>query len=56
VRERAALIFPYAVAAVLPLAGLMLVLVRLTEKRMYDAAVLLACTVLGGLIYLILLS
>lgn len=55
-KERATLIFPYAIAAVLPLAGLVLALVRLTERRAYDAGLLLAAALLGTLIYLLILS
>ncbi|WP_372789758.1 hypothetical protein [Paraconexibacter sp.] len=54
--ERAALVFPYAVAAILPLVGLIFAIVRLTEKRTYDAGLLLACSVLGSVIYAVLLG
>lgn len=55
-KERATTVFPYAVAAVLPLAGLVLAGLRVAEKRTYDAALLVAASVLGALIYLIVLS
>ncbi len=55
-RERATLIFPYVVAAILPLVGLIFAVVRLAEHRTYDAGVLLACSLLGGLVYAVVLA
>ncbi len=55
-KERAALILPYAIAAVLPLAGLILAVLRFAEGRRYDAGLLVAAAALGTLIYLIILG
>jgi len=44
-------IFPYAVAAFFPLAGLIFAVVKLTEGDRVEAARLLAATVLGICLY-----
>jgi len=55
-RERLVSAFPYAVAAVLPLAGLVLGLLRLGEGRGREGALYLGAAVLGTLIWLSVLS
>lgn len=55
-RERATTIFPYALAAVLPLAGLILAAAWAVEKRTYDAAVIAGAALLGALVWFIVLS
>lgn len=55
-KERASTILPYAVAAVLPLAGLVLAAAWALEKRTYDAALVAASSLLGALIWLVVLS
>ncbi|MCW3011553.1 MAG: hypothetical protein JWO90_1957 [Solirubrobacterales bacterium] len=55
-KERAATILPYAIAAVLPLAGLVLAGLWATQKRTYDAALLLAAALLGAIIWVTVLS
>ena len=54
--DRARTIFPFAIAAALPLAGLVLAAAWAVEKRTYDAALVLAAAVLGALIWLIVLG
>lgn len=55
-RERIALAFPYLLAAALPLAGIFLAIFRASEKKYYDAGLLTLSSLLGALIFLILLS
>lgn len=55
-KERATVIFPYAIAAALPLAGLVLALARAVEGKTHDAAVLLGAALLGTLIWFLVLS
>lgn len=55
-RERATTIFPYVIAAALPLAGLVLAAAWAVEKRMYDAALVAAASVLGALIWTLALT
>lgn len=55
-RERATTIFPYVIAAALPLAGLVIALAWAVERRTYDAALAAAAALLGGVIWLIVLS
>ena len=55
-KERATLIFPYAIAAALPLAGIILAGARYAEKRTYDANLLLAASLLGALIWALALT
>jgi hypothetical protein len=55
-KERASTIFPFVVAAALPLAGLVLAAAWALDKRPYDAALAAASSVLGALLYLILLG
>ena len=55
-KERAATIFPYAIAAALPLAGLVLATAWAVERRTYDAALVAAASLLGALIWFIVLS
>lgn len=50
-RERAALILPFAVAAALPVAGLVLALARLLERDYYEAGLMLACALVGSLFF-----
>lgn len=49
-------IFPYAIAAFFPLAGLIFVVVRLVEGDRLEAARLLAATVLGVCLYALLFA
>ena len=55
-KERATTIFPYAIAAVLPLAGLVLAAAWAVEKRTYDAGLVLAAALLGALVWFLLLG
>ena len=55
-KERAATMFPYALAAVLPLPGFFLAVVWAVDKRTYDAGVLAACAALGTVIWVLLLT
>lgn len=55
-KERATTIFPFAIAAVLPLAGLVLAGAWAIEKRTYDAALVLAAALLGALIWFLILG
>ena len=55
-KERATTIFPYAIAAALPLAGLVLAAAWVVERRTYDAALVAAASLLGALIWFIVLS
>lgn len=55
-KERASLILPYAVAAVLPLAGIILAGARYAEKRTYDGNLLVVASLLGALIWTIALT
>ena len=55
-RERATTIFPFAIAAVLPLAGLVLAAAWAVEKRTYDAALVAAAALLGALVWFLILS
>ncbi len=55
-RERATTIFPYAIAAALPLAGLVLAAAWAVERRTYDAALVAAASLLGALIWFLVLS
>ncbi len=55
-KERATTIFPYAIAAALPLAGLVLAGAWAVERRTYDAALVLAASLLGALVWFIVLS
>jgi len=55
-KERATTIFPYAIAAALPLAGLVLAAAWAVERRTYDAALVAAASLLGTLIWFIALS
>ncbi|MBA2348000.1 MAG: hypothetical protein H0V81_06880 [Solirubrobacterales bacterium] len=54
-KERAALIFPYALAIALPLVGLVLALTKITEERLDEAAAIALATVLGCVLYALLL-
>jgi hypothetical protein len=49
-------IFPYAIAAFFPLAGLIFAVVKLTEGDRIEAARLLAATVLGICVYALLFA
>lgn len=55
-KERATTVFPYAIAAALPLAGLVLAAAWAVERRTYDAALVAAASLLGTLIWFIALS
>ncbi len=55
-KERATTILPYAIAAALPLAGLVLAAAWALERRPYDAALVAASSVLGALVWFIVLS
>lgn len=55
-KERATTIFPFAIAAVLPLAGLVLAAAWAVEKRTYDAALVLGAALLGALVWFLILS
>ena len=55
-KERATTIFPYAIAAALPLAGLVLAAAWAVERRTQDAALVLAAALLGALIWALVLS
>lgn len=48
--------FAYIVAALLPLAGLVLAVVRLAQGERYEALMLLAATLLGVCLYALLLG
>lgn len=54
-KERLALVFPYAMAAALPLVGLVLALTKLTEERADQAAYIGLATVLGCVVYALVL-
>ncbi len=54
-KERAALIFPYALAIALPLVGLVLALTKITEERRDEAAAMGLATLVGCLAYALLL-
>ncbi len=54
-KERAALLFPYALAIVLPLVGLVLALTKLTEERLDEAAAIGLATLVGCLAYALIL-
>jgi hypothetical protein len=49
-------IFPYAIAAFFPLAGVIFAIVKLTEGDRIEAARLLAATVLGLCLYALLFA
>jgi len=55
-KERAATIFPFVIAAALPLAGLVLAGAWAVERRTYDAALVLAASLLGALVWLLVLQ
>lgn len=55
-KERAVAVFPYALSAVLPLAGLLLAIGRATEKRTVEAAWLLLAAAVGIVVYALLLT
>lgn len=55
-KVRAATIFPYVVAAALPLAGLVLAAAWALEKRFSDAGLVAASSLLGALAWSILLG
>ena len=55
-KERATTIFPYAIAAALPLAGLVLAAAWAVERRTHDAVLVLAAALLGALIWALVLS
>ncbi len=55
-RERMALVFPFLLAAVVPLAGLMLAVLRATERRYAEAGSLAVAAVLGTVIWVLLLT
>jgi hypothetical protein len=55
-RDRAATIFPFVIAAALPLAGLVLAAAWAFEKRTYDAALVLGAALLGAIIWVIVLG
>ena len=55
-RARLAELFPYAVAFVLPVAGLVLAGAKATTDDRHDAAVLLAAAVLGTLAWVSVLT
>jgi len=55
-RERATTIFPYAIAAALPLAGLVLAAAWAVERRTHDAALVAAASLLGALVWFLVLS
>ncbi len=55
-KERLATTFPYALAALLPLAGVLLAVAWAMDKRTYDAAILLAAALLGTVVWVLVLS
>ena len=55
-RERAALALPLFLAALVPLAGILLALLRLSEQRRREAGLIGAAAVLGALIWTIVLT
>lgn len=55
-KDRATTVFPYAVAAVLPMAGLVLAAAWALEQRTHEAGLVAASAVLGALVWFILLS
>lgn len=50
-KERVASIFPFVLAAALPLVGLVLVLTRIAEEERKEAAYVGLATVLGCVVY-----
>ena len=54
-KERAAQLFPFALAVALPLVGLVLALTKITEERLDEAAAIGLATLVGCLIYALLL-
>lgn len=54
--ERAARAFPFVLAALLPLVGLILALVRFAEKRPGDGVLLVAASVLGAAVYALVVA
>ena len=54
--DRLRWIFPYAVAVVLPLAGVVLAVVRYAERDRDDALRLAAASLLGGCLYALLFT
>jgi hypothetical protein len=55
-KERLALSFPLILSAVLPMAGLVLALVRLGEGRRTDAGMMAAAAVLGACVWALVLT
>lgn len=55
-KERATTIFPYVIAAALPLAGLVLAAAWAVDKRTYDAALVAAAALLGALVWTLVLT
>ena len=55
-QEWAKQVFPYAIAAIVPLAGLLLALAAFTERRTQHGLVLLGAAALGALIWTLALS
>lgn len=55
-RERVPLIFALVLAVILPLAGLLLAGARLADHRKAEAGQVLAATVVGAVIWSLLLS
>jgi len=56
VRERLAYALPLVLAVIVPLAGLLLALVRLGAGERRDAGAMLAATVLGAFLWALLLT
>ena len=55
-RERATAIYPVAIAAALPVAGIVLALVRFSENDRREAGVMAAAAILGAAIWAIVLT
>jgi hypothetical protein len=53
---RLAAAFPFVLAAVLPLVGLILAVLRFTEDRRHEAGMLLAASLLGAFVYALILG
>ncbi len=55
-RARLELVFPLVLAAVLPLAGLLLALVRYADKRNAEGSYVLAAALLGAVVWGVVLT
>ncbi len=53
---RLAAAFPFVLAAILPLVGLILAVVWFTQERRQEAGLLLAASVLGAAVYALVLG